>query len=109
MTSLHNCLFEKLEAGTACVNCGYQLKKTYSETPRRNCRGPETVKAGDALEELLTSYGITKEWYQEFKEKFGLPPDCSCTSRQVWLNKTSEAHPQIANIGVKILNALKRK
>lgn len=109
MTSLHNCLFEKLEAGTACVNCGYQLKKTYSETPRRNCRGPETVKAGDALEELLTSYGITKEWYQGFKKEHGLPPICNCEARQEWLNKVSAAHPQIANIGVKILNALKRK
>jgi len=91
------------------VNCGYKLKKTYSETPRRNCRGPETIKAGDALEELLSSYGLTKEWYQGFKKEHGLPPTCNCTEKQIWLNKVSAAHPQIASIGVKLLAALKRK
>lgn len=69
----------------------------------------EIPQAGDALENFLESHGITKEWYREFKDKFGLPPTCNCNSRQEWLNMTSEAHPQIANIGVKILNALKRK
>lgn len=73
--------------------------------------GHELLKqpAGDALEELLASYGITKEWYQGFKKEHGLPPVCNCEARQEWLNKVSAAHPQIANIGVKILNALKRK
>lgn len=68
-----------------------------------------TAKPGDALEELLTSYGITKEWYIGFKEQFGLPPTCNCAARQEWLNRTADAHPTIANIGVKLLNALTRK
>jgi hypothetical protein len=71
------------------------------------CGKPQPI--GDALEEFLTGYGITKEWYSEFKEKYGLPPNCDCDARQEWLNKTSDAHPTIANIGVKLLTALTRK
>lgn len=63
---------------------------------------------GDALEELLTSYGITKEWWNGFLKEHGLPP-CNCTANQEWLNKTADAHPTIANIGVKLLTALTRK
>lgn len=70
---------------------------------------PLSPAAGDALEELLTSYGITKEWYVEFKKEHGLPPACNCEARQEWLNKTSDAHPTIANIGVKLLSFLTRK
>jgi hypothetical protein len=66
-------------------------------------------QAGDALEDFLTSYGLTKEWYIGFKKEHGLPPNCSCEARQEWLNKTADAHPTIANIGVKLLNALTRK
>ena len=65
--------------------------------------------AGDALEDLLTSYGITKEWYQSFKKEHGLPPICNCEARKEWMNKVSAAHPKIANLGVKIFDALKRK
>lgn len=65
--------------------------------------------AGDALEELLTSYGVTKEWWMSVKEEFGLPPTCNCQSRQEWINKVSAAHPTIASVGVKLLNALTRK
>ena len=101
-----NCIFTSGAKGTECQRCGRRLTATFREPPQALC-GAKGM--GDALEELLTSYGITKEWYQGFKEKFGLPPTCDCTSRQIWLNKTSAAHPQIANIGVKILNALKRK
>lgn len=75
--------------------------------PVRECgRQPKT---GDALEELLTSYGITQEWYKGFKKQYGLPPTCDCDARKEWLNKTADAHPTIANIGVKLLDALKRK
>jgi len=80
----------------------------FTTHPRAACSA-SVAPAGDALEELLASYGITKEWYQGFKKEHGLPPVCNCEARQEWLNKVSAAHPQIANIGVKILNALKRK
>lgn len=66
-------------------------------------------RPGDDLEELLTSYGFTKEWYMGVKEEYGLPPTCNCEARQEWINKVSAAHPTVANIGVKLLNALKRK
>ncbi len=101
-----NCIFKSGEKGAECQQCGRKLTANFREPPQAICR---VNGLGDSLEELLTSYGITKEWYQGFKEKFGLPPTCNCNSRQEWLNKTSEAHPTIANIGVKILNALKRK
>lgn len=105
-----NCVFKELKRGAKCENgCGRSLPMDFTVDPAVTCRNFDQAKAGDALEELLTSYGITKEWYQGFKEKFGLPPTCDCTSKQIWLNKTSEAHPKIANIGVKILSALKRK
>lgn len=71
------------------------------------CGKPQPI--GDALEEFLTSYGITKEWYVEFKKEHGLPPTCNCDARQEWLNKTSDAHPTIANIGVELLSFLTRK
>ncbi len=64
---------------------------------------------GDATKEFLESYGITEEWWKGFKEKHGYPPLCDCPERIEWLNKTAAAHPQIANIGVKLLAALKRK
>lgn len=65
-------------------------------------------RPGDALEELLTSYGITKEWWNEFLKEHGLPP-CNCDANQKWLNQASAAHPTIAHFGVKLLTALKRK
>jgi hypothetical protein len=64
---------------------------------------------GDTIESFLTSHGVTKEWYIEFKKEHGLPPTCNCDARQEWLNETSGAHPTIANIGVKLLAALTRK
>lgn len=79
---------------------------TFTSHPHAECKSP---LPGDALEELLASYGITKEWYTGFKEKFDLPPTCDCDARKEWLNKTADAHPTIANIGVKLLDALKRK
>lgn len=104
-----NCVFATTTKGSVCLNgCGRVLKMDFTTHPRAACSA-SVAPAGDALEDLLESYGVTKEWYQGFKEKFGLPPTCNCNSRQEWLNKTSEAHPTIANIGVKILNALKRK
>lgn len=80
----------------------------FQRHPLCECRA-KTAPAGDALEELLTSYGVTKEWYVRFKEEHGLPPTCNCEARQEWLNKTSAAHPTIANIGVKLLSFLTRK
>jgi len=70
---------------------------------------PLSPAVGDALEDFLTSYGITKEWYVEFKEKHGLPPTCNCDARQEWLNKTAAAHPVISDIGTKLLAAITRR
>jgi hypothetical protein len=64
---------------------------------------------GDAVEEFLTSYGVTKEWWKEYKAKHGLPPTCGCDRRREYLNELSKAHPSLASIGVKFIAALKRK
>lgn len=68
-----------------------------------------TPPAGDALEELLTSYGVTKEWWMEYKSKHGLPPTCGCDSRRQYLNDLSKAHPNLAKYGVMVFRALTRK
>ena len=60
---------------------------------------------GDALEELLASHGITKEWYCDFKDKYGLLPICNCKGRQEWLNRIAASHPNIEGLSVKLLNA----
>lgn len=65
--------------------------------------------AGDALEELLTSYGVTKEWWTDYKAKHGLPPTCGCDSRRQYLNDLSKAHPNLAKYGVMVFRALTRK
>jgi hypothetical protein len=85
------------------------LSMDFRSHPSAACGIGDAKPAGDALEELLTSYGFTKEWLVEVKEKFGLPPTCNCEARQKWINKVSAAHPTIANVGVKLLNALTRK
>lgn len=69
----------------------------------------ETPQPGDALEEFLTSYGITKEWWTEYKSQHGLPPTCGCDSRREYLNDLSKAHPNLAKYGVMVFRALTRK
>lgn len=102
-----NCEFQTLTKGSACSReCGRRLAMTFTRHPVAECN---TIALGDALDSFLTSHGITKEWYSEFKEQFGLPPGCDCPERKEWLNKTSDAHPTIANIGVKLLAAFTRK
>lgn len=66
-------------------------------------------KAGDALEDLLESYGVTKEWWKEYKAKHGLPPTCGCDRRREYLNELSKAHPTLAKYGVMVFRALTRK
>lgn len=107
--------------GESCIACGYRLKNSYQSPP--SCDGAFLIgdaqeisndlvarnnQLGDAMENFLTSYGITKEWWNGFLSSHGLPP-CNCSANQDWLNDTSDAHPTIANIGVKLLDALKRK
>lgn len=102
MNSVSDCEF----VDGKCKRCGYVTKL---KNCRRNCKVPSPgPKPGDALEEFLSSYGITKEWWSEFLDKHGLPP-CHCAENQEWLNEASAAHPTIARFGVKLLAALKRK
>lgn len=110
------CQFSSLTKGSLCSSCGYQLKKDHRVAP--TCDGAllgiDVLAAAESslgvvVSEFLTSYGITQEWYVDFKRKFGLPPVCDCSARKEWLDKTAEAHPTIASIGVKLLDALKRK
>lgn len=105
--NVNTCVFSSLKKGATCQNgCGRKLAMNFRTHPTSECG---RQKPGDALEKFLASYGITKEWYVEFKKEHGLPPTCNCDARQEWLNKTSDAHPSIANIGVKLLSFLTRK
>jgi hypothetical protein len=122
-----------------CPRCGWEMKQTSHIPTRHRCQttgeiityippdwesrkretgtrvfrnepvAPPAPKLGDSLQEFFESHGITEEWYSGFKEQFGLPPGCGCKKRRDWLNQTAEAHPQIANFGAKLLNALKKR
>jgi hypothetical protein len=62
----------------------------HAEGVWQNCPFPyQQPGLGDQVEGLLASIGITKDRYAAAKELFGLPPTCSCSSRQEWLNKIS--------------------
>lgn len=94
-----------------CTRCG-RLNRTSQPDSHvhMKCKQPiEQPQAGDALEDLLTSYGVTKEWWKEYKAKHGLPPTCGCDSRREYLNKLSQAHPTLAKYGVMVFRALTRK
>ena len=80
------------------------LKRRPSKIEREPVRG-----VGDALEDFLTSYGITKEWWTDYKAKHGLPPTCGCDSRREYLNDLAKAHPNLAKYGVMVFRALTRK
>jgi hypothetical protein len=90
-----------------CKGCGWTLPDGWPVNVRRKC--PNAIPAGDALEELLTSYGITQEWWTEYKSQHGLPPTCGCDSRREYLNNLSKAHPNLAKYGVMVFRALTRK
>jgi hypothetical protein len=88
----------------------YQDGVEISRTSKAKKRQPEPEPpAGDALEELLTSYGITKERWMEIKKKFGLPPTCNCEARSKWISEVASAHPVISGIGTKLLSAFTRR
>lgn len=70
---------------------------------------PETRNLGDEIESFLSSYGITKEWWSDYKKRHGMPPNCNCDGRQQWLNAFGAKHPTIDNIAGKLLDWLKRK
>lgn len=98
--------------GSAIEIVVYQDGVEQSRTTKTKKRQPEPEPeppAGDALEELLTSYGITKEWWTEYKSQHGLPPTCGCDSRREYLNNLSKAHPNLAKYGVMVFRALTRK
>lgn len=102
-----NCNFTELTKGSSCSRgCGRVLKMDFRQAPLANCKA---TMPGDALEELLTSYGITKEWWTEYKSQHGLPPTCGCDSRREYLNDLSKAHPNLAKYGVMVFRALTRK
>lgn len=83
---------------------------SFTRHPTIECKIRESApKAGDALEELLTSYGVTKEWWIEYKKEHGLPPTCGCDSRREYLNNLAKAHPKLAEYGVMVFRALTRK
>ena len=42
---------------------------------------------GDYTEQLLSSFGVTKDRYAAAKAAVGLPPQCGCAERQEQLNE----------------------
>lgn len=36
---------------------------------------------------MLSSVGITEEWYKEAKGELGYSPTCNCQDRVEWLNR----------------------
>lgn len=98
--------YEKLAFACRCVN-GVPPARKDGEViaPKRTM--PQPPLLGDKVEEFLESYGISKEWYAEFKEKHGLRPSCGCQKRQEWLNTLTESHPALASAGGKLLELLK--
>jgi len=104
-----NCVFATTTKGSVCLNgCGRVLKMDFTTHPRAACSA-SVAPAGDALEDLLESYGVTKEWWKEYKAKHGLPPTCGCDRRREYLNELSKAHPTLAKYGVMVFRALTRK
>lgn len=87
MSTSFDCVFIGLDKGDACLQCGYRLVKDYPRSPSRNCtaRNGESHRSqpGDALEELPTSYGITKEWSAALKENGNREPACANRGRQL--------------------------
>jgi hypothetical protein len=56
---------------------------TFTVHPQAACGVTEALLPGDALEELLTSYGITKEWSAALKENGNREPECGNRGRQL--------------------------
>lgn len=99
-----------------CINCHRTVRRFTNRGPERyrvrcknasresDCREPELftidhtqgaaevkpIGLGDWTENLLSSVGVTKEWYLAAKEKFDLAPTCGCDARKEWLNAVSD-------------------
>ncbi|NBW09330.1 MAG: hypothetical protein EBR82_15025 [Caulobacteraceae bacterium] len=72
-----------------CQTCGYYAKRlpTYREcrpVPKKVWR---PIAVGDAVEQMLTSVGITKERVEQWTRTSGKSGGCGCASRQRWLNE----------------------
>lgn len=76
---------------------------------RRQRLAEHKAQLGSKIEEFLTSWGVTTEWWVAFKESHGLPPSCNCAARKEWFNRIGESLPWAAGIGVKLLEYLTRK
>lgn len=93
----------------ACRQCEWTGSFEREETPVHVCGRQQVEKLGDKLERLLTSYGVSKEWWVAFKAEHGLPSGCKCAARQAWFNKLGEKLPPCFRwCVVKLLEALTR-
>ena len=69
-----------------CTHCGRRtLGGECSIKP-----APTKKRAGDAVEQLLSSVGITPDRWESAKQAVGLPPGCRCAARKKWLNAVSD-------------------
>lgn len=73
-----------------CPRCDWQLETETNEPVEHVCGSKKITRLGDRIEHALESVGITKEKYVGWKERFGLPPTCSCESRKRFLNKIGD-------------------
>lgn len=91
-----------------CSRCQAGLRAQGRPSPRLRQTAP-TPGLGDKIEETLAGWGVTKESWQEFKQRHGLPAGCSCPKRQAWFNAIGEAFPGVESLGSRLLDALKKR
>jgi hypothetical protein len=70
-------------ATLACRSCGHVAKRLPTHRKCTRAFHFRKVAAGDLVETMLTSMGITKERVQAWTRT----KDCGCKARQRWLNQ----------------------
>jgi len=75
------CDYDK--ATLACRFCGHVAKRLPTHRKCTRAFHFRKVAAGDTVERMLTSIGITKELVQRLTRT----KDCGCKARQRWLNQ----------------------
>lgn len=84
-----NCRLIQISEGLVqCERCGWVL--AWSGKPSRvtiKCSETRHTGLGDHTEQLLATFGVTKDRYAAAKAAVGLAPECNCTQRREQLNE----------------------
>jgi hypothetical protein len=86
-----DCQFESLKEGAQCARCGYQLRRTFDTTPKRNCKNDPGL--GDRLSDAMAAVWITernwlrlKAWFWKTVTGKEVVVTCGCSKRIERLN-----------------------